>query len=311
MSPPDPGTPPPGRRRRAFTLFNPPATAASPEMARWRVRLNEIIFQADTPGGRAFDIALLWVILASVAAVLLESVDPIAAEWGAELRAFEWAVTGLFTVEYLLRLISVRRPAGYATSFFGIIDLLSVFPTYLGLFVAGAQTLIVLRVLRILRIFRLLQLSQFIGQAEVLTAALLASRAKIIVFIVAVLDLIVIIGAAMYLIEGPASGFTSIPRSIYWAVVTLTTVGYGDIAPETWFGQLLAGAVMILGYAIIAVPTGIVSVELAQATRSSQAVRSERCPGCGTAGHDADAGYCKRCGRALPPSRGGGQAAER
>jgi len=265
-------------------------------LAPWRRRLHTVIFGTETSAGKAFDVALLLAIVISVLAVLLESVSGIRQEWGPLLRALEWGFTIAFTVEYLLRLICVSRPAVYARSFFGVVDLLAVLPTYLSVVVAGSQSLLVIRGLRLLRAFRILKLSQFLGEADVLVRALKASRAKVTVFLGAVLTLVLIIGAAMYMIEGEASGFTSIPRAVYWAIVTMTTVGYGDIAPATAIGQTLAAMVMILGYSIIAVPTGIVSVELAQARGPGRTIA---CPNCGKEGHAEDAVYCRICGGRL------------
>jgi voltage-gated potassium channel len=266
-------------------------------MSDWRGRLHEIIFEAETPEGKAFDVALLVCIVASVVTVLLDSVASIRAQHGVVLRALEWAFTILFTVEYVLRLATVGKPLRYARSFFGVVDLLAVVPTYLSVFFAGAQSLIVIRALRLLRIFRVLKLAHFVGEARMLQAAIHASLRKITVFLGTVLTLVLIVGALMYLIEGEASGFDSIPQGIYWAIVTMTTVGYGDIAPQTLLGKLLASVVMILGYGIIAVPTGIVTVELAQARRAR--VSTEACPECGAGGHDADADFCKFCGGKL------------
>jgi voltage-gated potassium channel len=266
-------------------------------MSDWRGRLHEIIFEAETPEGKAFDVALLVCIVASVVTVLLDSVASIRAQHGVVLRALEWAFTILFTVEYVLRLATVGKPLRYARSFFGVVDLLAVVPTYLSVFFAGAQSLIVIRALRLLRIFRVLKLAHFVGEARMLQAAIHASLRKITVFLGTVLTLVLIVGALMYLIEGEASGFDSIPQGIYWAIVTMTTVGYGDIAPQTLLGKLLASVVMILGYGIIAVPTGIVTVELAQARRAP--VSTEACPECGAGGHDADADFCKFCGGKL------------
>jgi voltage-gated potassium channel len=266
-------------------------------MTGWRERLHEIIFEAETPEGKAFDVALLVCIVASVVTVLLDSVASIRAQYGTLLRALEWTFTILFTVEYVLRLATVGRPLRYALSFFGLVDLLAIVPTYLSVFIAGAQSLIVIRALRLLRIFRVLKLAHFLGEARMLGAALQASLRKITVFLGTVLTIVLIVGALMYLIEGEPSGFDSIPQSMYWAIVTLTTVGYGDIAPQTVVGKLLASVVMILGYGIIAVPTGIVTVELAQARRTP--ISTEACPDCGAGGHDADADYCKFCGARL------------
>lgn len=264
-----------------------------------RDRLYEIIFEADTPVGKWFDLVLIVVILLSVLTVMLDSVASIQARYGRWLYALEWLFTILFTVEYILRLLCVRNIRRYATSFFGIVDLLAILPTYLNLVVFGTRYLLVVRLFRVLRIFRILKLGQYTKEAGVLRAALYASQRKIVVFLCFVLTLVVIIGSLMYLIEGPAnSGFTSIPQSVYWAIVTLTTVGYGDISPQTPLGQFLASIVMILGYSIIAVPTGIVTVEWSQATMRKQ-TPARACPTCGAPGHDADARYCKFCGADL------------
>ncbi len=262
-----------------------------------RERLHEIIFEADTPVGRAFDLALFAAIVASVVAVMLESVAEIQATYGSTLLAIEWFFTILFTIEYALRLGCVRHPWRYARSFYGIIDLLAIVPTYLSVFVAGTQSLLVIRILRLLRVFRVLKLAHFLGEAAVLRAAIRASTRKILVFLGTVLTLIVIVGTLMYLIEGGGGGFTSIPQSVYWAIVTMTTVGYGDIAPQTIAGKILASAIMILGYGIIAVPTGIVTVELSGASRKR--ITTQACPACGGEGHDGDAHFCKHCGAEL------------
>ncbi len=262
----------------------------------WRARLHEIIFEADTPAGKAFDVGLLLAIVASVVAVSLESVAPVRAAWGPQLRAVEWTFTVLFTVEYVLRLLSVGRPAAYARSFFGVVDLLAVVPTYLSLVVAGTQSLLVIRALRLLRVFRVFKLAHLLREAMTLRAAVRASLPKITVFLFTVLTSVLVVGAAMYLVEGEASGFDSIPRSVYWAIVTMTTVGYGDIAPQTLLGQMLASALMVLGYGIIAVPTGIVTVEM---TRAARAATTQSCPECAAEGHDVDALHCKFCGARL------------
>jgi voltage-gated potassium channel len=262
-----------------------------------RQRLQEVIFEAETPGGKAFDVALLITIVLSVLAVLLESVTSIQTRYGGLLRTFEWFVTALFTAEYLLRLYSVERPVRYARSFFGVVDLLAILPTFLSLFVTGAQSLLVIRGLRLLRVFRVLKLVHFVGEARMLHAALRASIRKIVVFLGAVLMTVIIVGAMMYLIEGEESGFTSIPEAIYWSIVTMTTVGYGDIAPQTALGKFLASAMMIMGYGIIAVPTGIVTVEIAGAQKRQ--VSTQVCPNCVSEGHDADAVHCKFCGSRL------------
>jgi voltage-gated potassium channel len=263
-----------------------------------RARLHEIVFEADTAAGKAFDLGVLVCIFASVAAVVLESVASIRQQYGVELRALEWVFTVLFTLEYVLRLIAVKQPLRYAISFFGVVDLVSVLPSYLSLFVAGSQTLLVVRALRLLRIFRVLKLGSFLGEAQVLMHALRASRAKITVFLGTVLVLTLLMGSLLYLVEGPEHGFSSIPRGVYWAIVTMTTVGYGDLSPKTDLGQLIAACVMIMGYGILAVPTGIVSVELAAATRAKQWT-TQACPSCSRGGHDDDAKHCKYCGAQL------------
>ncbi|MFZ6051231.1 ion transporter [Halocola ammonii] len=264
---------------------------------KWKNTLHEIIFEADTPWGKWFDIGLLIAIILSVVVVMLESVSFVHKEYGQWLYMAEWAFTILFTIEYLARLIIVTKPWRYATSFFGIIDLLSILPTYLSLFVLGAQSLLVIRSIRLLRIFRILKLTRFIGEASLLGDALRASREKITVFLFTVFTSVIILGTLMYLIEGSENGFTSIPRSIYWAIVTLTTVGYGDIAPQTITGQALAAFIMILGYAIIAVPTGIVTSEISH--QKNIRMNTQSCPHCAAYGHDKDAIYCKKCGGAL------------
>ena len=269
----------------------------TPKPLTTREQLHEIIFEADTPGGKTFDVVLLWLILLSVLTVLLESVSSVRAQYGLELRAAEWLFTLLFTAEYVLRLYSVRRPGRYAASFFGLVGLLAILPTYLSLVVAGTQSLLVIRVLRLLRVFRVLKLAKYLGEANFLLAALRASRAKVTVFLGTIMAIVLIVAALMYLIEGEETGFTSIPTAVYWAIVTMTTVGYGDIAPQTVAGQTLAAVLMFLGYAIIAVPAGIVSVELAgQAPRK---VSNQACPSCSAEGHDYDASHCKYCGAKL------------
>lgn len=266
---------------------------------RWKIRLHEVIFEADTPAGKAFDIGLIASILLSVIVVMLESVKGVRTVYGTALNGIEWFFTGLFTLEYILRLISVRRPWRYAFSFFGIVDILALLPTYLSWLIPGGQYLFTIRILRLLRVFRILKLSEYLSEATILTTALRASRRKISVFILTVLLLVVIIGSLMYLVEGEENGFDSIPTSIYWAIVTLTTVGYGDLSPQTPAGKALASLVMVMGYGIIAVPTGIVTVELSQAARKPQQINTQSCPSCGLEGHDSDAVFCKYCGSAL------------
>ncbi len=271
----------------------------------WRLNLHIIIFGSETPRGKAFDLFLIWIILISVGVVMLESVDAIDARFHTTLFIAEWAFTIIFTIEYILRLICVGQPGRYARSFFGVIDLLAVIPTYFSLIFPGAQYLLVIRLLRILRVFRVLKLVHYLSEADILVQALRASRRKITIFIFAVLTLVVILGSLMYLIEGAENGFDSIPRSVYWAIVTLTTVGYGDISPVTPVGQALAAVVMIIGYGIIAVPTGIVTAEITRAgleehRRSVEdGTRALICHRCYTGDHDDDAAYCKKCGTML------------
>ena len=265
--------------------------------APWRQRLYTVIFEADTPVGKKFDVALLWAIVLSVAAVLVESVASVRAEHGAALHVLELVFTGLFTVEYLLRVVAVRRPWKYIFSFYGWVDLLSILPTFVELLVPGAASLRVVRMLRLLRVFRVLKLVGFLREAQILRDALLASRRKIAVFLYTVLVLVTLLGTLVYMVEDAEAGFTSIPRSIYWAIVTVTTVGYGDIAPQTVTGQIIASMMMILGYAILAVPTGIVGAELAKS--SSPSTNTQACPSCGREGHDDDAAHCKHCGKRL------------
>ncbi|MHC4947044.1 MAG: ion transporter [Planctomycetota bacterium] len=268
-------------------------------LAPWRERLHEIIFEADTRAGKTFDVLLLIAIVSSVAVVSLESVEDIDRRVPGLFDALEWGFTILFTIEYVLRLACVRKPWRYALSFFGIVDLLAVVPTYLSLFFPGSETLIVVRALRLLRVFRIFKLGRFLREAKSLRLALYASRAKVTVFLCTVVIVVVIMGAAMHLVEGPAHGFTSIPQSMYWAIVTMTTVGYGDVAPETPLGKLIAACLMVLGYSFIIVPTGIITAELAAASRP---VSTQACPDCGGEGHDYDARHCKFCGGDLGPA---------
>lgn len=263
-----------------------------------RAKTFRIVFLTESIGGRVFDAGLLVAILASVAVVMLDSVAAIRTGYGPRLRALEWAFTLLFTAEYLVRLWCVASRRAYALSFFGVIDLCAVIPTYLSVILPGGEFLVTIRVLRVMRVFRVLKLTQYVGEASVLGRALRAARYKISVFLVAVLTVVIVVGALMYLIEGAEAGFTSIPVSVYWAIVTLTTVGYGDIAPLTPVGQALASFVMILGYGIIAVPTGIVTSELTAHSRSRGASTRE-CAGCLYSEDDPEAGFCSRCGTPL------------
>jgi voltage-gated potassium channel len=264
-----------------------------------RARVHDLIFQHDSTAERAFDGTLTILILASVMVVVLDSVVSISTRYGHVLRVAEWAFTILFTIEYLLRLWASPRPLRYARSFYGIIDLLAILPTYLSLLFPAARFVAAFRVLRVIRAFRILKLAAYVQEASVLTQALRASKHKIIVFITSVMTSVVVVGSLMYLVEGPSNPkFSSIPESVYWAIVTVTTVGFGDIYPITPLGKFLASFLMILGYGILAVPTGIVTLELQRASNRPMAT-SRECPGCGSQGHDADASYCKYCGTQL------------
>lgn len=271
---------------------------APPPQGSFRSRLHQVIFEADTVAGRAFDVALIGLILLSIIVVSVETIPTLSPPLQRILVVVEWVFTALFTIEYVLRMVAVKRPLAYATSFFGVVDLLALLPTWLSIFIPGAQALLVVRVFRLLRIFRILKLARFLSEAQVLSRALRASSRKIAVFLLSVATIVVIVGSLMFVVEGPANGFTSIPVSMYWAVVTLTTVGYGDIAPRTPLGQTLASLVMILGYGIIAVPTGIVTSELALGNLV-HGVSTQHCPACGLGGHDVDSKYCKACGAVL------------
>ena len=263
-----------------------------------RDRIRIIIFEADTKAGRRFDVTLIGMILLSVLTVMLDSVPQINAGYGQQLYYAEWFFTVLFTVEYVVRLWCIEHSWGYAKSFYGVVDLLSVLPTYLSLWFPGAQFFLAVRILRVLRVFRVLRMVRYVGEAELIAQALAASRRKIIVFVASVLALMVIFGALMYVVEGGTNpAFASIPHSIYWAVTTMTTVGYGDITPTTPLGQSLASFIMIMGYGIIAVPTGIVTLELNEANRRQANTRT--CSDCSAEGHSREASYCWRCGAPL------------
>jgi len=275
--------------------YRPELEPAPPQWPKWRTNLYVVIFHHDTPAGKAFDVALIVSITVSVLAVMLDSVSAISRPFGPYLYRLEWFLTGLFTIEYILRMICAPHPFVYARSFFGLVDLASILPTYLSLFLPGTQYFLVIRMLRVLRVFRVLKLAAYIGEADVLMVAIRNSRRKLSIFIATVLVLAVIFGAAMYVVEGRTHGFTSIPQSIYWTIVTITTVGYGDIAPATPMGKGLASVIMLLGYAIVAVPTGIVTVELTR----GRGREPKPCPGCAAADHDGDAAFCKCCGHRL------------
>ncbi len=258
--------------------------------------LHEVIFEADTPSGRVFDLVLIVCIIGSIGVVFLDSMRAVHDQYGAVLYVLEWVFTILFTIEYVLRLYCVGRPMAYARSFYGVVDLLGFLPTYLSLLIPGTQFLLTIRVLRLLRVFRVLKLAKYVNESGALWEALTASRRKITIFLYTVMAIVVVFGSLMYVIEGEENGFTSIPRAIYWAIVTLTTVGYGDISPHTPLGQAIAALVMIMGYAIIAVPTGIVTSEM---TRLQHKVSTQCCPECSAEGHDHNAKHCKFCGSEL------------
>lgn len=267
-------------------------------LAPWREKLNEVIFGSETAAGRNFDLVLIALIMLSTLVVIVDSVESFHAEHAELLGILEWVFTLLFSVEYSLRLLCVRHPWLYMRSFYGIVDLLSILPSYIGLFLPGVHYTTVVRILRLLRIFRVLKLSVYLNEANMLKTALYNSRWKIMVFLYTVITLVVICGALMYVIEGKEAGFTSIPISMYWAIVTLTTVGYGDIAPISTLGQITASFIMIMGYGIIAVPTGIYGAELIKTVNQAN-LSNEACPDCGSIGHDIDARYCKYCGHNL------------
>ena len=263
-------------------------------------KIHDIIFEADTPTGRFFDIVLFAAIILSVIIVLLDSVEGLHEKYHEWFLIIEWGLTILFTLEYILRIYTVNHPWKYIFSFYGIIDFLAIIPTYLSLFLVGSHYLVVVRILRLLRIFRVLKLMRFVGAAETLSKAFSSSRAKIIVFLEVIITIVVIIGSIMYLIEGPENGFTNIPVSIYWAIVTITTVGYGDIAPHTIAGQTLASLLMIVGYSIIAVPTGIITTEMVLKSKMKRRRKNtQSCQNCNYSEHDDDAKYCKKCGEEL------------
>ncbi len=264
----------------------------------WRSRLHNTIYESNTVAGKAFDVALLLLIISSIAVVMLDSIKSYHQQYGRIFYWMEWTFTGLFTLEYILRLISIKKPLRYVFSFLGLIDLLAIIPSYLSIFFVGAQSLLVLRALRLLRVFRIFKLTHFLTEIEFLKIALTTSLKKIAIFMLVVLSLVIILGSVMYLVEDGENGFISIPDSIYWAIVTITTVGYGDIAPVTPTGKFIASVMMFIGYGIIAVPTGIITTEMASAARRRKHGH-ETCPGCGREGHDKDAEYCKFCGTLL------------
>jgi len=267
----------------------------------WRARMFDVIFGVDTPAGRRFDIALVVIILLSILTVVLDSVPDIGRRYAVQMSVLEWTFTIFFTLEYIARLVCVQRPMRYARSFYGVIDLVSVLPTWISLLVPGSQVFLDVRILRLLRIFRIFKLTLYVEEYTRLGEALVASKRKIMVFLSVVLMLILILGTVMYVIEGPESGFTSIPMAMYWATVTITTVGYGDITPHTHLGKAIASFMMLLGWGILAVPTGIVSAEMTSQKMSRHAPRGEprSCNACGSTGHDPRAQFCKDCGAGL------------
>lgn len=267
-------------------------------LSKWQLQLHALIYGSDTKAGKIFDIILLVCILSSIVVVMLDSVQALKARYGPVFYAIEWFFTIIFTIEYIFRLICIKRPQKYVFSVLGMIDLLAIIPSYLSIVVSGAQSLLVLRALRLLRIFRIFRLVHFLSEMQFLSLAIKNSLRKISIFILVVLTSVVILGSIIYLVEGEEHGFTSIPQSVYWAIVTITTVGYGDIAPVTPLGQMIASFIMLLGYGIIAVPTGIITTEMAIAARSKRQ-GNQACPNCSREGHDEDAKFCKFCGHGL------------
>lgn len=265
---------------------------------RWRHRLHEIIYESNTAAGKAFDVTLLFLIFASILVVMFDSIDRWRILYGDIFYIMEWVFTIFFTLEYILRLVSIKNPLRYVFSFLGIIDLLAIIPGYLSIFFFGAQSLLVFRALRLLRVFRIFKLSHYLSEMQFLGTAIKGSLRKISIFMMIVLMVVVILGSVMYLVEGGVNGFENIPLSIYWAIVTITTVGYGDISPVTPFGKFIASIIMMIGYGIIAVPTGIITTEMAIASRNKES-KNEVCPRCGKEGHDMDAKFCKNCGERL------------
>ncbi|HUC80352.1 MAG TPA: ion transporter [Flavisolibacter sp.] len=264
----------------------------------WQRRLHDVVYESNTRAGKTFDIVLLILIIASIAVVMLDSMPGFRIKYGRLFYILEWTFTILFTIEYILRLICIKKPWRYVTSSLGIIDLLAIIPSYLSFFFAGAQSLLVLRALRLLRVFRIFKLTHFLSEMAFLGSAVRGSLKKISIFMLIVLSVVIILGSVMYLIEGGENGFNSIPESIYWAIVTITTVGYGDIAPATPFGKFIASVIMFIGYGIIAVPTGIVTTEMVMKAKE-KGHNADACPSCGREGHDGDAVYCKWCGEKL------------
>lgn len=287
-------------------MSNSKAEVLGKPLSGWRLQVYTVIFEADTRAGRLFDQLLIAVILTSVAVVAADSVHSINVRYHRELTLAEWLFTLVFTVEYLARLACVRHPWQYVRSFYGVIDLLAVLPTYLALLVPEVGALIDVRILRLLRVFRIFKLTAYVTEYQAIGLALRASRRKIMVFLAAVMMIVLVIGTLMYVVEGPAHGFTSIPTSVYWAITTMTTVGFGDITPKTDLGRLIASLMMLLGWGTLAVPTGIVTAEMTYARRATVTTRT--CQECLTEGHMPDANYCRHCGAVLTRYAHEGQA---
>jgi voltage-gated potassium channel len=292
--PASPDAPPPHASDDVAARFGRPAGG-------WRLAVYRVIFESDTRAGRTFDLFLIWLILISVGVVMLDSFQGLHARWGPALQALEWVFTVVFTIEYAARLASVRRPLRYARSVFGIIDLVAVLPTWAALFLPGLHALIDVRLLRLLRLFRILKLAEYVEEYGALGRALMASRRKILVFLSFVLLVVVVIGTIMYVVEGPENGFKNVPVSVYWAISTMTTVGFGDITPKTGLGRFIASVMMLIGWGTLAVPTGIVSAEFTALRFRGRAVADRVCSGCGSAGHELGARFCRDCGARLPP----------
>jgi voltage-gated potassium channel len=274
--------------------------SASDNKDHWRSRLFTVIFEHDTPAGKTFDVVVLILIFASLVLVMVQSIPSINALYNKEFIVAEWVITGLFTIEYLLRLAAVKHPGKYAKSFYGIIDILSIIPTYLSVILPHSQYLLVIRSLRLMRVFRIFKLTQFVKEGRTIVLALKASLRRIMVFLIFVMLLSIVLGSVVYVVESPYNPtFNTIPQSIYWCIVTITTVGYGDISPITPLGKFVASLIMLLGYAVIAVPTGIVTVELTRTSREAEKVSGQTCPACSASGHDPDAKFCKFCGSPL------------
>ena len=286
----------------ALGAAHDPATRYGRPAGGWRLALYKVIFESDTRAGRAFDLALIWLILLSVAVVMLDSFESLQPRWGRVFNTLEWTFTVVFTVEYVARLACLPKPLRYARSTLGVIDVLAVLPTWAALFVPGLQALIDVRLLRLLRLFRIFKLAAYVEEFGALGRALMASRRKILVFLSFVLLVVVVMGTVMYVVEGPEHGFTNVPLSVYWAISTMTTVGYGDIAPKTGLGRFIASLMMLIGWGTLAVPTGIVTAEFTAARFGADAPRRDRvCGACGSADHKPSARFCQDCGAALPP----------